>query len=93
MGKVLVVFILDKSLSALLKPESKLIVAACRDASVIRGISEFVRYELKRAEILLSKMKKTVPSVTFFIYGFQAIQILQPCWSRLLQDSDQQAQL
>jgi hypothetical protein len=37
MGKVLVVFILDKCLSALLRLESKLIVAACRDASVIRG--------------------------------------------------------
>jgi hypothetical protein len=38
MGKVLVVFILDKCLSALLRLESKLIVAAFRDASVIRGI-------------------------------------------------------
>jgi hypothetical protein len=38
MGKVLVVSILDKCLSALLRLESKLIVAACRDASVIRGI-------------------------------------------------------
>jgi hypothetical protein len=40
MGKVLVVFILDKCLSdsALLRLESKLIVAACWDASVIRGI-------------------------------------------------------
>jgi hypothetical protein len=38
MGKVIVVFILDKFHSALLRLESKLIVAACRDASVIRGI-------------------------------------------------------
>jgi hypothetical protein len=58
MGKVIVVFILDKFLiccrlcnkhiildkflSALLKLESKLIVAACRYAGVIRGI----RFEL-----------------------------------------------
>jgi hypothetical protein len=53
MGKVIVVFILDKFLTALLRLESKLIVAACRDAIVIRVIfrvrnefSEFVRYEL-----------------------------------------------
>jgi hypothetical protein len=38
MGKVIVVFILDKFLSALLRLESKLIVTACWDASVIRGI-------------------------------------------------------
>jgi hypothetical protein len=38
MGKVIVVFILYLFLSALLRLESKLIVAACRDASVIRGI-------------------------------------------------------
>jgi hypothetical protein len=38
MGKVIVVLILDKVLSALLRLESKLIVAACSDASVIRGI-------------------------------------------------------
>jgi hypothetical protein len=38
MGKVLVVFILDKCHSALLRLESKLIVAACWDASVNRGI-------------------------------------------------------
>jgi hypothetical protein len=38
MGKSIVVFILFKVLSALLRLESKLIVAACRDASVIRGI-------------------------------------------------------
>jgi hypothetical protein len=38
MGKVIVVFILDKCLSALLRLESKLIVAACWDANVIRGI-------------------------------------------------------
>jgi hypothetical protein len=50
MGKVIVVFILDKLLSALLRLESKLIVA---DASVIRGIFrvrneffEFVSHEL-----------------------------------------------
>jgi hypothetical protein len=53
MGKVIVVFILVLFFSALLRLESKLIVASCRDASVIRGIfrvrnvfSEFVRYEL-----------------------------------------------
>jgi hypothetical protein len=39
MGKGIVVIILYKCLSALLSLESKLIVAACRDASVIRGIS------------------------------------------------------
>jgi hypothetical protein len=45
MGKGIVVFILDKFLSALLRLESKLIVAACRDASVIRGIfSKFVTF-------------------------------------------------
>jgi redox-regulated HSP33 family molecular chaperone len=38
MGKLLVVFILDLCLSALLSLESKLIVAACWDASVIRAI-------------------------------------------------------
>jgi hypothetical protein len=42
MGKGIVVFILYKFLSAVLRLESKLIVAACMDASVIRGI----RYEL-----------------------------------------------
>jgi hypothetical protein len=49
MGKVIAVIILYVFLSALLRLESKLIVAACRDASVIRGIfdtnsenSEFV---------------------------------------------------
>jgi hypothetical protein len=49
MGKVIVVIILYVFLSALLRLESELIVAACRDASVIRGIfdtnsenSEFV---------------------------------------------------
>jgi hypothetical protein len=52
MGKGIVVFILYKYLSALLRLECKLIGAACKDASVIRGIfrvrnvfSEFVRYE------------------------------------------------
>jgi hypothetical protein len=38
MGKVLVVFILDKCLSALLRLESKLIVAACWNPSAIKGI-------------------------------------------------------
>jgi hypothetical protein len=38
MGKVIVVIILYVFLSALLRLESKLIVAACRDASVIMGI-------------------------------------------------------
>jgi hypothetical protein len=38
MGKVLLVSILDKCLSDLLRLESKLIVAACWDACVIRGI-------------------------------------------------------
>jgi hypothetical protein len=38
MGKGIVVFILYKYLSGILKLESKVIVAACRDASVIRGI-------------------------------------------------------
>jgi hypothetical protein len=38
MGKVLVIIILYKCLLALLRLESKLIVAACRDTSVIRGI-------------------------------------------------------
>jgi hypothetical protein len=37
MGKGIIVFILDKFLSVLLRLESKLIVAACMDASVIRG--------------------------------------------------------
>jgi hypothetical protein len=41
MGKVIVVIILVLFRSALLRLESKLIVAACRDASVIRGIFEF----------------------------------------------------
>jgi hypothetical protein len=41
MGKGIVVIILYKCLSALLRLESKLIVAACWDASVIRGISNF----------------------------------------------------
>jgi hypothetical protein len=36
MGKGIVVFNLDYFLSAFLRLESKLIVAACRDASVIR---------------------------------------------------------
>jgi hypothetical protein len=39
MGKVIVVIILYVFISAFLRQESKkLIVAACRDASVIRGI-------------------------------------------------------
>jgi hypothetical protein len=38
MGKGIVVIILALFLSALLRLESKLIVAACRDASVIKGI-------------------------------------------------------
>jgi hypothetical protein len=42
MWKVIVDIILCLCLSALLRLESKLIVAACRDTSVIRGISEFV---------------------------------------------------
>jgi hypothetical protein len=37
MGKGIVVLILVLFLSALFRLESKLIVAACRDASVIRG--------------------------------------------------------
>jgi hypothetical protein len=49
MGKVIVVIIWYIFLSVLLRLESKIIVAACRDSSVIRGIfdtnsenSEFV---------------------------------------------------
>jgi hypothetical protein len=38
MGKGIVVIILYLFLSALLRLESKLIVVACRDARVIRGI-------------------------------------------------------
>jgi hypothetical protein len=38
MGKVIVVIILYVFLSALLRLESKLLVAVCRDAIVIRGI-------------------------------------------------------
>jgi hypothetical protein len=38
MGKVIVVIILYVFISAFLRLESKFIVAACRDASVIRGI-------------------------------------------------------
>jgi hypothetical protein len=37
MGKGIVVYILYLFLSALWRIESKLIIAACRDASVIRG--------------------------------------------------------
>jgi hypothetical protein len=55
MEKVIVVFILDKFLSALLRLESKLIVAACTDARVIRGIfrvrnvrTRKIRYELEK---------------------------------------------
>jgi hypothetical protein len=43
MGKVIVVIILYVFLSALLRPESKLIVAACRDASLIRGILNYMK--------------------------------------------------
>jgi hypothetical protein len=42
MGKVIVVFILNLFLSALLRLESKVIVAACMDASVIRKHGKFV---------------------------------------------------
>jgi hypothetical protein len=53
MGKVIVVIILYVFLSALLRLESKLIVAACRDASVIRGIfgtnSELYRHRSKKS--------------------------------------------
>jgi hypothetical protein len=66
---------LYKFLSAYLRLESKLIVAACRDASVIRGISEFVHCRtlasqhaatisldssLKKAERHLCKMMTTI---------------------------------
>jgi hypothetical protein len=52
MGKGIVVIILDKCLSALLRLESKLIVAACRDASVIRGIFRVRNvYELGKFEV------------------------------------------
>jgi hypothetical protein len=76
MGKGIVVIILYKCLSALLRLESKLIVVACRDASVIRGISEFVQcrtlaYQhaatisldssLKRADKHLYKIMTTIP--------------------------------
>jgi hypothetical protein len=76
MGKGIVVIILYKCLSAFLRIESKLIVAACRDASVIRGISEFVHCRtlasqhaatissdssFKRAEKHLYKMMTTIP--------------------------------
>jgi hypothetical protein len=51
MGNVIVVIILYVFLSALLRLESKLIVPACRDASVIRGIfdtnSEFSEFVSK----------------------------------------------
>jgi hypothetical protein len=52
MGKV-IVFILDKFLSALLRLEAKLIVAACRDASVIRGIFR-VRNEFSKKDFYLN---------------------------------------
>jgi hypothetical protein len=63
MGKVIVVFILYLFLSALLRLESKLIVAACRDASVIRGIF-WVRTlrSTKWRQLLFT-------SVSFFIYA------------------------
>jgi hypothetical protein len=75
MWKVIVVIILYKFLSALLRLESKLIVAACRDGSVIRGISQFVHCltqasqhaatisldsSLKRAERHLYKIMTTI---------------------------------
>jgi hypothetical protein len=67
MGKVIVVFILDKFLSALLRLEAKLIVAACRDASVIRGIfrvrNEFSKKDfLFKPYIVLCRIKSTKPS-------------------------------
>jgi hypothetical protein len=46
MGKVIVVFILDKFLSALLRLESKLIVAAVGTPVWLREFSGFVTYEL-----------------------------------------------
>jgi hypothetical protein len=49
MGKGIVVIILVLFLSARLRLESKLIVAACRDASMIRGkFSEFVTFSRVR---------------------------------------------
>jgi hypothetical protein len=69
MGTVIVVFILDNFFSALLRLESKLIVVACRDASVIRGIFRVRTLQtatisldssFKRAERKLSKMKTTI---------------------------------
>jgi hypothetical protein len=52
MGKGIVVFILYKFLSALLRLESKLIVAACRDASVIREIFRVRNVRTRKIVIL-----------------------------------------
>jgi hypothetical protein len=79
MWNVIVVIILCLCLSALLRLESKTFVAACRDASVIRGISEFVHCRtlasrhaatisldssLKRAD---SHKHKMMTTITFHI--------------------------
>jgi hypothetical protein len=72
MGKVIVVIILYVFLSAPLRLESKLIVAACRDASVIRKVfdtnAEFFEFvskislasSLKRADRNTYKMMTTI---------------------------------
>jgi hypothetical protein len=61
MWKVIVVFILYLFLSALLRLESKLIVAACRDASVIRGI--FRVRNVRTRKIPLITFVITVPAL------------------------------
>jgi hypothetical protein len=60
MGKDIVVIILGLFLSALLRLESKLIVAACSDASVKRGI-----FRVRNV-----RTRKIRNSVTFFIYAW-----------------------
>jgi hypothetical protein len=55
MGKAIVVFILYKFLSALLRLESKLIVAACMDASVIRGIFRIRNVRTRKIRYKLGK--------------------------------------
>jgi hypothetical protein len=69
MGKVIVVIILYVFLSALLRLESKLIVAACQDASVIREIFDtnsdpiLQRYAAKRGTEV-SEFVSKIPPIT-----------------------------
>jgi hypothetical protein len=72
MGKVIVVFNLDKFLSALLRLEYKIIVAACRDASVIRGFyrvrnvrTRKIRYELGKFPFFILRIKKIQENIIF----------------------------